>query len=122
MNLALVYILISVSAGAVGQILLKQGMRVMGTVTLLPGELPGLVLKIITSPYLVLGLALYVGATLFWLAALSRVELSFAYPFVSLSYVVMLLASWQLFQEDLSAVRLIGTLVIILGVFMISRS
>jgi len=122
MNLAFVYILISVSAGAVGQILLKQGMRVLGPVTLLPKELPGLLLKIITSPYLVLGLALYVGATLFWLAALSRVELSFAYPFVSLSYVVMLLASWQLFQEQISVVRLAGTLVVVLGVLMISRS
>ncbi len=54
--------------------------------------------------------------------ALSRVDLSFAYPFASLSYVVMLAASWQLFNEDISLLRLMGTAVIVFGVLLISRS
>ena len=62
------------------------------------------------------------GGTVFWLTALSRVDLSYAYPFASLSYVVMLTASWLLFHEDISAVRLLGTLIVGLGVFIISRS
>jgi drug/metabolite transporter (DMT)-like permease len=70
----------------------------------------------------VIGLLFYVISSLFWLAALSRVELSFAYPFVSLSYIGMLFASWFFFQENLSALRLIGTITIILGVLIISRS
>ena len=49
-------------------------------------------------------------------------DLSFAYPFASLSYVVMLVAAWQLFKEDLSLVRVVGTLVVGLGVLIISRS
>ena len=58
----------------------------------------------------------------FWLVALSRVDLSYAYPFASLSYVVMLTASWLLFNENITSLRLLGTVVIGLGVFLISRS
>jgi multidrug transporter EmrE-like cation transporter len=54
--------------------------------------------------------------------ALTRVDLSYAYPFASLSYVLMLLASWQLFNENITIVRLLGSLVVMLGVFVISRS
>ena len=54
--------------------------------------------------------------------ALSRVDLSYAYPFASLGYVVMLVASWQLFNENISPLRLAGTLMVCLGVFLISRS
>ena len=59
---------------------------------------------------------------MFWLVALSRVELSYAYPFASLSYVLMLAASWFLFRENITAVRLLGTVVVGIGVFLISTS
>jgi drug/metabolite transporter (DMT)-like permease len=121
-NLAIGYILISVLAGAVGQILLKKGMSQMGAVTLSPGQLLGVLLRIATNPYVVIGLIIYVCGTVFWLAALSRVDLSYAYPFASLSYVVMLAASWLLFHENITPVRLIGTLIVALGVLVISRS
>jgi drug/metabolite transporter (DMT)-like permease len=121
-NIAVVYILISVVAGAAGQILLKKGMGSMGPLTLSLGQLFPLVWRLATNPYVVLGLAIYMGGTLFWLTALSRVDLSYAYPFASLSYVVMLAASWRLFGEDITVMRVLGSLVIMLGVFLISRS
>ena len=49
-------------------------------------------------------------------------DLSYAYPFASLSYIVMLIVSWQLFKEDIHSVRVLGSLVIGIGVFLISRS
>jgi drug/metabolite transporter (DMT)-like permease len=122
MNLSIVYILISVLAGAVGQIMLKRGMSSMGPLTFAFDQLGSMLWRIGTNPFVVGGLAIYVSGTLFWLMALSRVELSYAYPFASLSYVVMLVASWLLFREDISGMRLLGTLVIGLGVFLISRS
>jgi drug/metabolite transporter (DMT)-like permease len=121
-NVAVVYILISVVAGATGQILLKKGMGSMGPLTLSVNQLLPLVWRLATNPFVVLGLAIYMGGTLFWLTALSRVDLSYAYPFASLSYVVMLAASWRLFGEDITALRVLGSLVIMLGVFLISRS
>jgi drug/metabolite transporter (DMT)-like permease len=63
-----------------------------------------------------------VCGTLFWLTALSRVDLSYAYPFASLSYIIMLTASWLLFNENITPMRLMGSLVVGLGVFLISRS
>jgi drug/metabolite transporter (DMT)-like permease len=121
-NLSIVYILVSVLFGAVGQILLKKGMTNMGPVTLTLEGLPATLLRMGTSLYVILGLAIYVSGTVFWLAALSRVNLSYAYPFASLSYVVMLVAAWFLFSENITPIRLLGTLIVGLGVFLISRS
>jgi multidrug transporter EmrE-like cation transporter len=122
MNAAIGYIMISVLGGAVGQILLKKGMGGMGPLTLSLGKLGELLWRMGTNPYVIAGLAIYVTGTVFWLVALSRVDLSYAYPFASLSYVVMLIAAWLLFKEDLSLLRLAGTGVVILGVLLISRS
>jgi drug/metabolite transporter (DMT)-like permease len=122
MNLAIVYILISVLSGAVGQVLLKKGMGSMGPLTLSVNQLGNVLWRMGTNPYVIVGLAIYVSGTVFWLTALSRVDLSYAYPFASLSYVVMLAASWLLFKEDISLVRLLGTLLVGMGVFVISRS
>lgn len=122
MTLAIGYILVSVVAGATGQILLKKGMIVMGPVTLSADQLFNTLWRIGTNPYVIIGLIIYVTGTVFWLAALSRVDLSYAYPFASLSYVVMLIASWQLFSEDITLLRIVGTLVICVGVLLVSRS
>lgn len=122
MNIALVYIMISVVGGAVGQILLKKGMSSMGPLTLTLQTAFGVIWKMATNPYVVIGLIIYMTGTLFWLTALSRVELSFAYPFASLSYLLMLLASWLLFNENISLMRIAGTAIIVLGVLVVARS
>jgi len=122
MNIAVIYILISVLGGAVGQILLKKGMTSMGPITLDLPHLFNILWRMATNPYVFFGLAIYVTGTVFWLSALSRVNLSFAYPFASLSYVIMLIASWLILDEKISALRLAGTAIIGLGVFLISRS
>jgi drug/metabolite transporter (DMT)-like permease len=122
MTIAIVYILISVLLGAVGQILLKKGMSSMGPLTLSLGQLGSILWRMATNPFVVLGLGLYVCGTLFWLTALSRVDLSYAYPFASLSYIVMLTASWLLFNENITPMRVVGSMVVGLGVLLISRS
>jgi drug/metabolite transporter (DMT)-like permease len=121
-NLALIYILVAVLASAVGQLVLKKGMSSMGVLTLGTGQLGSILARIITNPYVLLGLVIYACGTLFWLVALSRVDLSYAYPFVSFSYVVMLVASWLLLNEQISLLRIAGSAVVILGVLLISRS
>jgi drug/metabolite transporter (DMT)-like permease len=122
MSLAIVYILIAVLASATGQVLLKKGMASMGALTLSTNQLVSILWRIGTNPYVVIGLIIYVCGTVFWLAALSRVDLSYAYPFASLSYVLMLIASWLLFNENITPVRLLGTMVVGMGVLLISQS
>lgn len=122
MTLTIVYILISVMGGATGQVLLKKGMGSMGPLTLSPGQLWSMLWRIGTNPFVIVGLAIYVGSTVFWLVVLSRVDLSYAYPFASLSYVLMLIASWLLFNENITSLRVMGSAVVMLGVILISRS
>jgi drug/metabolite transporter (DMT)-like permease len=122
MNLSITYILIAILAAATGQILLKQGVTTIGALTITLGQLGDILWRLGTNPYVIIGLTAYVVGELFWLAALSRVDLSYAYPFASLSYVFMLAASWLVFNEDISWVRLLGTVIIGLGVFLVSRS
>lgn len=122
MTLAITYIMISVLAGATGQILLKHGMTAIGEVTINADQVLSVLFRLATNPFIVGGLGLYAGGTIFWLAALSRVDLSYAYPFASLSYVVMLLAAWFLFNEHITPLRLLGTLIVGIGVLLISRS
>jgi uncharacterized membrane protein len=122
MDIAIVYILISVLGGALGQILLKRGMTDIGPLTLTSDTAVNILTKMIVNPYVVIGLAIYVCSTFFWLTALSRVDLSFAYPFASLSYILMLIASWLIFHENITPLRLLGTGVIAFGVFIVSRS
>ena len=122
MTIAIVYILISVVLGAVGQIMLKNGMSSMGPLTLSVGQLGSILWRMATNPFVVLGLGFYVCGTLFWLTALSRVDLSYAYPFASLSYIVMLTASWLLFHENITPMRVLGSVVVGRGVLLISRS
>ncbi len=122
LSLAVVYILISVAAGAIGQILLKSGMNRMGSITLSVGSMPETLLRLALNPYVVGGLFLYASGTVFWLAALSRVDLSYAYPFASMSYILMLAAAWQLFGETITPLRIVGTLIIAAGVLVVSRS
>lgn len=121
MDIAVIYILISVITGAVGQVMLKKGMTTLGPLVISLKEIPPLVLKIAMNPFIFFGLLIYVGGILFWLVALSRVDLSFAYPFASLSYVLMFLASWLFLNEQITMLRIIGSLVIILGVVIVSR-
>jgi multidrug transporter EmrE-like cation transporter len=122
MSIAIAYILIAVLASATGQVLLKKGMGSMGALTLTMNQIANILFRIVTNPYVVVGLIIYVCGTVFWLAALSRVDLSYAYPFASLSYILMLLASWLLFNENITPARLFGTVVVGLGVFLISQS
>jgi drug/metabolite transporter (DMT)-like permease len=122
MQTAILYILISVFFSTVGQLLLKSGMNRLGSVTLSLNQLFSILWRMATNPGVFFGLTLYLVGTIFWLAALSRVDLSYAYPFASLSYVIMLLASWMMFDEKITLARIMGTIVICIGVLLIYRN
>lgn len=113
-------ILLSVFLGVVGQILIKHGVNLVGSLVIARGSLLATTWRIGSSPYIVGGLAVYGLSMLLWLAALSRVELGFAYPFISLSYVLITLASYFVFREEISIVRLLGLAFICVGVYAVA--
>jgi len=114
-------ILLSGVLAVTGQFILKLGMASVGPMTLGVDTL-ATVVPAVVNPLVVLGLLVYVSGTFFWLLVLSRVDLSYAYPFASLNYIVVLLGSWLLLGEQVSLVRMVGVLSICLGVWAISRT
>jgi len=75
-----------------------------------------------TSPFVILGLALYGVGTVLWLFALKQLDLSLAYPFVGMSFLFVLILSVTFLHEPFSVNRLVGTLVIVLGIIILSKS
>ncbi|MDR3429149.1 MULTISPECIES: SMR family transporter [Silvimonas] len=115
-------ILIGVLLNAGAQLALKAGVRTIGHFEFsLSNALP-IGWQLGTNPYILTGLSCYVISVVVWILALSRVEVSVAYPMLSIGYVVNALLAWQLFGEALSSQRVAGIGIIMVGVFLIARS
>lgn len=114
----LVFVAISTIFGISGQLLLKQGMSGMGQ----SAAGSGMLKHIITSPWVIGGLVVYGTGVIFWLLALSNFELSYVYPFASLSYIGIIIGSYFIFKERITALRVLGIAVIIAGVLITSQS
>lgn len=119
---ALPYILASGVLGVAGQIVLKRAMLELGPLSLRPETVVALAITLLLNPVVILGLGVTVSGTFLWLIALSRVDLSYAYPFASLNYVLILAATWLLFGERPTLLRIAGVAIICLGVWAISRT
>lgn len=107
-------IVISVLLSATAQVAFKYG---VGSETRI-GVLQ--LLSILVRPPIIAGLTLYAIGALLWLTALSRAELSQAYPFVGLGFAVTTLAGWWLFGDLLSVQRLMGILLIMAGIILVA--
>jgi drug/metabolite transporter (DMT)-like permease len=115
-------ILLSIGIAVGGQILLKIGMNKIGPIDIgSASSLGHLFTGIIKSPTVLVGLFLYVISAALWLIIISAVDLSFAYPFIGLTYVLVLLVSKFILKEDVNPIRWIGTAIITVGVIVISR-
>ena len=120
---SLLMILFSITLAVIGQLLLKSGMNSVGKISTEDiRNLGATVTKVITNYHVLLGLSLYVISAIVWLVILSRVNLSFAYPLVGFSYVVVMFASRVFFNEPISPIRWAGAVLISIGVVFISRT
>jgi multidrug transporter EmrE-like cation transporter len=117
-------ILFTVLTNAAAQIMLKKGMMSVGQLSFDGGigGIIGTVFRVIFSPWVFLGLLTFVISMASHLIVLSKVELSFVYPFLSLAYVVVAIYAFFIFKEDVNAMRMAGLGVICLGTLLISRS
>jgi multidrug transporter EmrE-like cation transporter len=118
----LIPLLLSTLLGVAGQLVLKYAMSQMGALQLSAGGVPMLIWRMATSPYVIGGLLIYGLGTFFWLIFISRVPLSYAYPFISLGIVLGLLSAWGLFHEQVPPLRWVGMLVVCAGVLLVSRT
>ena len=118
----LALILTGVLLNAVAQLLLKAGSRAIAGVELNLGNAWTLFERVAVNPPIIGGLACYAISVVVWILALARVDVSVAYPMLSIGYVVNAIAAWMLFGENLSAARIAGIGVIICGVWLVARN
>jgi multidrug transporter EmrE-like cation transporter len=117
-------IFISVLIAVLGQLSMKHGIHKASLVARL-GEISSVYsyfVSAFTNAFVLAGFLLYGFSSLFWLVVLGRVDLSYAYPLVSMGYVLAVFFSWLLFKEQVSVVRCAGLAVICVGVVLLSRS
>ena len=116
------YLLAGVLLNAVAQLSLKMATQRLGVLSPEHGDVVAMMVRIAAQPAIWLGLACYAVSVLAWVVALSRTDVSLAYPFLSIGYVVTALAAWSLLGETLSPVRIAGIALICSGVVLLSRS
>jgi len=118
------WVLSGVLLNAAAQLLLKAGANAAGEISMSAGAAAlwrtatGLALH----PGILGGLACYAISVVVWIVALSRVDVSIAYPMLSIGYVVNAMLAWWLFGEQVNAQRWLGIGVIIIGVILVARS
>ncbi len=115
-------ILLTVTASACAQLALKLGMSTPLVASAIRGDGPNLVLAVAASPLVWTGLTIYGVSVAVWLWILSKVDLSLAYPFVGVSFIVVMLFGVFLLHETVTPLRMIGTLLIAAGCILVARS
>lgn len=113
----------SILLSSIAQITLKLGMsqpsvlQVMGQSALIP------LFKVIsTNIYVITGLALYFSSAAVWLFVLAKVDVSIAYPFVGIGFIITMLLAYMINGEPLTVMKVAGTIMITTGILLISKA
>jgi multidrug transporter EmrE-like cation transporter len=120
MIFALILFGVLLNAGA--QLMLKAGMLQIGHFEFSMANALPIGMKVMVNPPIITGLSMYVMSVVVWLLVLSRVQVSFAYPMLSIGYVVNAVAAYYLFGEPLTSIRMLGIFIIIAGVYLVAQS
>jgi multidrug transporter EmrE-like cation transporter len=119
---SLALVLTGVFLNAIAQLLLKAGAGSIADLEFKAGNALTIASRVVFNLPIFAGLCCYAVSVVVWILALSRVEVSIAYPMLSVGYVLNAVAAWWLFGESLGAMRVAGIGVIIIGVWLVARS
>lgn len=124
MNKAVIpLILVNVLMTSIAQIALKAGANNPAVAaSFKSGFSLAAIPVVLTTPMLLIGLTIYFVSALLWLVVLSKVDVSFAYPFVGLGFIMTMVFGWLLYGESLTTGRIVGTITIAAGVAILARS
>ena len=117
-----IYIFAMVLLTAYGQIVMRWRVGLAGS---LPHAWSGklqFIVQLLASPWVLSGVAATFLAGISWMLALTKFQLSYAYPFTGLVYMLVLMSGVVLFKDSMSAGRLAGTAVVMLGVLIIAKA
>ena len=117
-----IYIFLTIFFTVYGQIIIKWQVNSAGALPVGAIEKISFILRLLLNPWILSGLFSAFLASLTWMAAMSKFDISYAYPFMSLAFVLILVLSHLLFQETLTLSKFIGMVAIIAGIIVSSKS
>lgn len=115
-------IILSILMSSTAHIFLKKGMMSHAFNAVKSDSIIGLVWTVGTNPWVIGGMFLHVSALVVWLWALSKVDISFAYPFLALGYVLVSAMAWFWLGEELNSMKILGMGIIIVGILILARA
>jgi len=111
------FILFSVTINSIAQIVWRKGAGgALSKVSIKN------IIKMMMRPKVIIGLGMYIISALIWILVLSNTEVSYAYPLISLGYVITTILSYAILKEKINKKRILGISVIILGVIIVGLS
>jgi len=116
------FIFVGICLNAVAQLLLKAGTNAVGAIHLTAENWFSTGVKLATQLPILGGLTCYVISVVVWIIGLSRVDVTIAYPLLSLGYIINAIGAWYFLGEVVSAQRILAIGVIIVGVILLTRS
>jgi len=122
MNAYIPLILFTVLTNAAAQLMLKRGMSGLGQLDIAGDGLVATVFRVVFNPFVFAGLCTFVVSMASHLVVLSKVQISYAYPFLSLAYVVVAVWAYFVFHEDIGPARIAGIALIVAGTVFIAQS
>jgi drug/metabolite transporter (DMT)-like permease len=116
-------IIISILISTGGQYLLKTGANQLGSVGVeSANRAVQIAIAVATNPWIISGIGCYGLGAVAWIMVLTRVPLSWAYPMLALNQVLILAVAWLFLGEQVGALRWAGVILIVSGVYLVSRS
>jgi len=103
-------------------VFLKKGMMTHAVSAVKSDGVIGLTWTVGTNPWVIGGMLLHVSALVVWLWALSKVDISFAYPFLALGYVLVSAMAWLWLGEELNSMKMLGMGIIVVGILVLAKA
>ena len=122
MYVTVLLVLVCMLLNTAAQLLLKETMNTIGGFAFAFHNIIPIGMKIIFSPYFLGGLLAYVFSMILWLLVLSRLDVTVAYPLTSIAFIFTAIAGAWFFNEPITMVRLTGIVVIIGGIYLLTRA
>jgi multidrug transporter EmrE-like cation transporter len=112
----------SVSLNATAQIALRKTMLALGSLPLAASDLIAFIAAVLHNLWFLLGMGCYAVSIGLWLVVLSKLEVSAAYPLLSIGYVITAVIGFFFMDESVGILRVSGLGLICTGLVLISRS
>jgi len=113
---------VGILMGVIAQLVMKLGMKRHGKVSLSLKRIHRDIFRIYFNPFVILGVSFYLLSFFIWIFVISKIDLSYAYPLVSINFVLIALFSKIFFKEKVSNKRWLSIVIILLGVILVTMS